>query len=79
MTGIEYKGYEIEAVPHQLADSGEWTTEIAIVRDRGNERKYRKFGASNTYKTQEEAIQHCFDFGQQIIDGKVKNCSVADL
>lgn len=79
MTGLEYKGYEIEAVPHQLADSGEWTIEIAIVRDRGNERKYRKFSSSNTYKTREEAIRHSFDFGKQIIDGKVKDYSVADL
>lgn len=79
MESIRYKGYEVEAVPHKLADSGEWSTDIVIMRDRANNRKYRKFGASNTYKTQEEAVQHCFNLGKQIIDGKAKDCSVADL
>lgn len=79
MKRMEYKSYEIEAVPHQLADCGEWTTEIAIVRDRGSDRNYRKFSASNTYKMEEDAIRHCFDFAKQIIDGKVENCSVVDL
>jgi hypothetical protein len=50
MTNIMYKGYEIRAVPYQLADSGEWTVDILVVRDNGTEVKHRKFGASNTYK-----------------------------
>lgn len=79
MKSIEYKGYEIRAVPYQLSDSGEWTIDIVIARDTGHEIKHRKFGAGNRYKTEDEAIQHCFDFGKQIIDGKVKGCSVVDL
>ena len=79
MKSMEYKGYEIQAVPNQLADSGEWTIDITIARDTRNNKKYRKFGSGNRYKTDDEAIQHCFDFGKQIIDRKIKGCSVVDL
>lgn len=79
MESLKYKGYEIRAAPYQLADSGEWTVDILIVRDTGPEITHKKFGAGNRYKTKEEAVQHCFNFGKQIIDGKVKDCSVADL
>ena len=79
MTNIMYKGYEIRAVPYQLAGSGEWTVDILVVRDNGTEVKHRKFSASNTYKTKDEAVQHCFNLGKQIIDGKVEHCSVVDL
>jgi hypothetical protein len=79
MTNIVYKEYGIRAVPYQLAGSGEWTVDILIVRDTGTEVKHRKFGASNTYKSKDEAVQHCFNLGKQIIDGKVADCSVVDL
>jgi hypothetical protein len=79
MQARAYKGYEIEAVPQQLVDSGEWTVEIAIVHDRKGNRTYRKFSAGNRCTSKEGAVQHCFDFGKQIIDGKVKDCSVTDL
>jgi hypothetical protein len=79
MTSIEYKGFEIRAVPYQLVDSGGWTLDILIVRDTGTKIKHRKFGGSNTYKTKDEAVQHCFNLGKQIIDGKVEDCTVADL
>ena len=79
MESIEYKGYEIRAVPYQLADSADWTLDILIVRNTGTEIKHRKFGGSNKYRTKDEALQHCFDFGKRIIDGKVKDCTVVDL
>lgn len=79
MASIEYKGYEIRAVPYHLADSGDWTLDILIVRDTGTETKHRKFGGSNRYKTKDEAVQHCFNFGKEIIDGKVEDCTVTGL
>jgi hypothetical protein len=65
MATIDYKGYKIRAVPNQLADSGDWSLDILIVRDTGSEIKHRKFGSSNRYKTKDEALQHCFNFGKQ--------------
>jgi len=74
-----YKGYVIQAVPYRLADSGEFKINISIWHDTGSAINIRNFSATNTFKTEEEAIQHCIRFGQQIIDGKVTNCTVTDL
>jgi|CXWL01.1.fsa_nt_gi hypothetical protein len=79
MDRTSYKGYEIKAVPDQLADSQEWTVNIVILKHRGGQVASRQFSASHAFKTRQEAIQHCFAFGQQIIDGKSENCTVADL
>lgn len=74
-----YKGYVIRAVPYQLAGSNEWTVKIVIDKHRDDGVSSRPFSAGNTFKTREDAIQHCFAFGQQIIDGKAVNFSVEDL
>jgi hypothetical protein len=79
MSSIQYKEYIIEAIPLQLRDSGEWTTDIRIRRFRLDKLHYRAFSAGNTFKTEEEAIQRCIDFGKRIIDGEIKNCTVTDL
>lgn len=79
MDSTHYKGYEINAVPDQLADSEEWTVNIVILKHRSDQVASRQFNASNMFKTRQEAIQHCFNYGQQIIDGKSENCTVADL
>lgn len=79
MNGIPYKGYTIRPAPHQLADTGEWSLELSIGKDKGSEYVQRPFSAGNTFKSEEEAIEHCVNFGKQIIDGKAENCTVADL
>jgi hypothetical protein len=79
MDAVSYKGYEIRAAPYQLADTGEWTINIHIFHDRGDEMRSRQFSAGNCFKTQEEAVDHCFNFGRQIIDGKSENCTVDGL
>lgn len=79
MDGMTYNGYEIRAVPHQLADSGEWTVNIVILKHHSDQVASRQFSASNTFKSRDEAVKHCFAFGRQIIDGKSEKCSVKDL
>jgi len=79
MTNISYKEYVIRPAPMQLADTDEWNMELYISKDTGNEIKERKFFTANTFKTKEEAIQHCINFGKQIIDGEAENCTVSDL
>jgi hypothetical protein len=76
---VSYQGFIIEAVPHQLAESKEWTLNINIFKDTGSQTTVRPFSTRNTFDTKEEAIQHCFNFGRQIIDGKIPNCTVKDL
>ena len=79
MDVMTYNGYEIKAVPHQLAESEEWTVNIIILKHHSDQVASRPFSASNTFKSRDEAVKHCFAFGRQIIDGKSKNCNVADL
>jgi hypothetical protein len=76
---MNYKGHVIRPAPLQLADSGEWSLELYIGKDKDNEYVERKFYTSNTFRTEEEAINHCINFGKQIIDGEINNCTVADL
>ena len=79
MDRMSYNGYEIRAVPHQLADSGEWTVNVVISKHRTDAVASRQFSAGEKFRTRQEAIQHCFVFGRQIIDGKSESCTVVDL
>ncbi len=79
MSEIPYKGYLIRPTPLQLRDSGEWTIELYISKHRDNSITQGKYSAGNTFKTEEEAMQHCINFGKQIIDGDFENCTVTDL
>lgn len=79
MSTFTYKGYIIEFAPYQLSGSMEWTVNIYVRRDTGDTISKKSFSVANSFKTKEEAIQHCIDFGKQIIDGEIKNCTVSDL
>ncbi len=79
MNEVWYKGYKIMPATLQLVESGEWTIALYIGRDKGNEWVEQNFSAANTYKTREEAISHCINFGKQIIDGQSKTCTVDNL
>lgn len=77
--GASFKGYWIEPRPNQLRDTNEWTLEIQIKRANHGELRVQVFSASNTFQTREEAVTQGIQFGQRIIDGKVRDCSVAGL
>lgn len=79
MDSAPYKNYLIQATPFQLADSGAWTIDISILHESCGIINIRNFSAADTFKTEQEAIQHCIEFGRQIIDGKVKYRLVDDL
>ncbi len=79
MDSVPYKSYLIQPTPYKLAESGEFTLNLSICHDTGSAVNIRNFSAANTFKTEQEAIQHCIEFGRQIIDGKIENCTVADL
>lgn len=76
---VNYKGYSIRAVPDQLVDSGRFTLNIYILHYSNGSLISRNFQAFNTFETEQEAICHCIEFGRRIIDGKIQNCTVADL
>ncbi len=74
-----YKGYEIQAAPYQLVNSGKWEVNLCIFHDRGYETRSRGFASANSFKAQDEAVARCFSFGKQIIDGKIENYTVDGL
>jgi hypothetical protein len=53
--------------------------ELMISKDHGHSHVERQFSAGNTFKTEEEAVSHCINFGKNIIDGQSSSCTVTDL
>ncbi len=78
MDEITYKGFTIDSTPFQL-HGGEWSTDIWIRVNRGEETASRNFNTKDTFPTREEAVVHCLRFGMDIIDGKVEGLTVEDL
>jgi hypothetical protein len=75
-----YRGYRIRPMPKQRVDTGRWTLDIQIWRDRGYELRALPFIAPrNTFRTRDEALAGCVHFGREVIDGKVAGCSVSEL
>jgi len=75
---IPYKDYEVHAAS-LLLPSGEWSLEVHITVQRGDEIHTKPFTGSDTFFSEVEAIRHGLDFGKRIIDGEVEDCSVEDL
>ncbi len=73
-TRAAYKGYVIDARPHQLADDGRWSRDVYIERhDKEGVRVHHYMGAA-TFETRDEAIRQCIGFGAHIIDGVYPGC-----
>jgi hypothetical protein len=45
----------------------------------GRRGRLRAFSSPSTYTSEAAAIAGCHQLGQRIIDGRVRDCSVADL
>lgn len=75
MNTFTYKGFAITARTFQIRGSGRWTLDVLI----GRHSRLRAFSNTTTYLTEQAAISGCCDFGRQIIDGRVENCSIRDL
>ena len=79
MVDFSYKNYRIESQPHRLQTPDRWTLDVTIYCDTPSGVKYRSFSASSTYATREAAVEAGLQFGKNIIEGRVPNCSVEDL
>jgi hypothetical protein len=75
VTKVRYQNFIINAVPDQLADTGEWTTHLYIEHYSDYKFWSMPFTGEKTFQTKDEAIQNCFILGEQIIDGNVDNCN----
>jgi hypothetical protein len=73
---VTYKGYTIQAAPHELVETGQWGLHLFIMWSTEQGEISRHFSTSDQYATKEEAMVHCIHYGQQIIDGKIPGASV---
>jgi hypothetical protein len=71
MRNILYKGYEIVAKPIRVDQATRWRVYIDIYREERGWISTEHFGSVDTYHTEEEAIERCFEFGRQILDGQL--------
>ncbi len=79
MRSIEYMGLEIIAKPHLLDAPRRWSLDIDISRQHADGVHEKHFDAANTFLTEDEAVQHCFEFGRRIIDGSVPEIPTSEL
>jgi hypothetical protein len=75
MVPLSYKGFDITARTFQIRGSGRWTQDLLI----GRRTSLRSFSGPVTYSSEEAAITGCCELARRIIDGRERNCSVADL
>lgn len=68
---LEYRDYTIEANPMRLDAPMRWSVDIDIVRHDPAGPVVKEFSAEETFPTETEAIEACFEFGRQIIRGGV--------
>jgi len=74
---VSYKGYQIMVMSFQLIRLGQWEFKVIIFGKGGYFSKH--FLSPHTFKTEEEALQGCLEYGKQIVDGEVAGCSVEDI
>lgn len=71
MNELSYKGYTVEACPEQLAESGRWSTNYVIWENGSDHVEDMPVVGLETFETEQEAIQRCFDLAKQIIDARI--------
>jgi hypothetical protein len=75
LRSFAYKGFTISPRTFQLRGSTRWTLDFLI----GRNGQLRAFSGDDTYPTEAGADTACNDLGCRIIDGTVRDCTVADL
>ena len=73
---MTYKGYTIQAAPHEFLDTGQWGLNLFISWPTKKGEKRRHFSTGDQYVTAEEATVHCITYGQQLIDGTIQGISI---
>ena len=72
MITMIYHGYEIEALPEQDPKNHQWLIRLKISKHERGIAISEHFSLPETFPTQKEAINRCWDYGQKIIDGEIK-------
>jgi hypothetical protein len=72
---VAYKGFVIMARTYQIRGSGRWTEDLLISHGDA----LRAFSGPTTYTTEALAQAGCYTLGRRIIDGEVRDSTVASL
>lgn len=70
-----YKGFTLMPRTFQVRGSGQWTLDVTIGR-RGS---MRAFSGQETFKTERDATNACWQMACRIIDASPPDCLVSDL
>jgi hypothetical protein len=76
---VQYKGFVINPVPEELAESGHWTVDVEIENHRSSKVESKIYYSGKSCPTKDQALRYCFEYGRQIIDGEIPDLSVHDL
>lgn len=67
-----FNGCEVEALPEQDPKNHQWIVHLNIRKNKRGTVVSEDFRLTETYPTEKEAINRCWDYGQKIIDGEIK-------
>lgn len=76
-SGINYKGYVLSPCSWQMKETGKWASLVGLNNPRS--RCSTKYNCHCDFDTEEEANNFAEQFGKDIIDGKVSNCSTDEI
>ena len=79
MITMIYHGYEVEALPKQDPKTKYWRIKLNICKQKHGLLNFLPFESTESYPTQKEAIDRCWEYGQKIIDGEMNGLSVNHL
>jgi len=76
-SGISYKEYVLSPCSWQMKETGKWATLVTLYNPRTG--RSTKYNCHCYLDTEEEANNLAEQFGRDIIDGKVSNCSTNEI
>ena len=76
--GFVYKGYLLRSKSTHLAESGRWTLEVTITRDKNSETEMMEqtFSSEKTFSSKDVADMEGIIFARKIIDGEINGLSI---
>lgn len=79
MITMIYHGVEVVALPERDPKTNQWRIKFTICMQKRRLLGSKIFDIPESYLTQKEAIDRCWEYGQKIIDGELKDFSKGNL
>ncbi|MBI5579145.1 MAG: hypothetical protein HY895_08330 [Deltaproteobacteria bacterium] len=72
MIAMIHHGCEVEALPEHDSKNHQWIVHLKIKKNERGIVVSEDFRLTETYLTEKEAINRCWDYGKKIINGEMK-------